>query len=446
MPGGKENISFVVNRLNLKPKNGSRIISATDKGQPLYIPTSVPSMPPIPPQGIGEKRKKATKPPIQTPGGIKKDGMIHRTPGGQGRDYTDDDRARHGRDTHVGHRFGAYLQSPPLIFTRDKHTMPMGDMFRGASAFLICGGPSFAQVDKTKLSQPGVLTMGINNSMKTFRSNLWISVDDPTHFIKSVWIDPTIMKFVPLDHAEKYIFDNEKWVMMGMKVGDCPNVWYYKRNEKFNAKQFLWEDTFNWGNHKDYGGGRSVMLVAIRMMFFLGIRNIFLLGADFKMDESKGYHFDQSRSKESVANNNDTFSKMINRFTELKPIFEKNGLFLYNCNPESELKVFPFISVDDAIANCLYIMPKDLANERTEGLYDRMAHIKDATNKEVEVSKALDKLVKQFSAKFEQKKTLTDTSEIDQELKVLSDNIKVKELELEQRRTEKEKVITTGKV
>jgi hypothetical protein len=80
-------------------------------------------------------------------------------------------------------------------------------------------------------------------------------------------MDPTIMKFVPICHASKFIFNSDEWKFMDVRVGDCPNIVYYKRNEHFKAKQFLWEDCINWGNHKDHGGGRSVMLAAIRILF-----------------------------------------------------------------------------------------------------------------------------------------------------------------------------------
>jgi len=207
---------------------------------------------------------------------------------------------------------------------------------------------------------------------------MWISVDDPSHFIKSIWLDPKITKFVPYSHSEKFIFDNEHWKETDIRVGDCPNTWFFKRNEHFIPEQFLFEDSVNWGNHKDYGGGRSVMLAAIRMLFFLGVRTIYLLGCDFKMNEQSKYHFDQDRTTSSIKGNNDTYRMLIDRFNKLKPIFEENGLNVYNCNPASELKVFPFINLDDAISIACSKLPSDLVNERTEGLYDRLAKIEAA--------------------------------------------------------------------
>jgi hypothetical protein len=307
---------------------------------------------------------------------IKKDGQYISPPIAEKIDVNDQTALRHGRDRYVGFKLGNYVQPAPLIFSRDGASIYIADMYRGCPAFLIAGGPSFANVDKTLLSQPGFLTVAINNSVKSYRPNLWFSVDDPTHFIKSIWLDPKITKFVPFDHTEKFIFDNEKWEEMTTKVGDCPNVFYYRRNESFNAEQFLFENTVNWGNHKDLGGGRSVMLATLRILFYLGVREVFLLGVDFEMSKEQKYHFEQNRSDNSIKNNNETFALLNERFTLLRPIFEKNDFYVYNCNPNSRLKVFPFADYNDAIKYCMENMPKDLAKERTEGLYDRKANDK----------------------------------------------------------------------
>ena len=295
------------------------------------------------------------------------------TPFGDSKDANDNQIARWGRARHEGYRKFKhnFLQPAPLLFTQDHHPLWLGDIYRGRSAFLIAGGPSFAQLDPTKLRLPGVLTMGLNNSVKTFRPNLWTCVDSPDHFLRSIWLDPAIQKFVPICHASKFIFNSDEWKFMDIRVGDCPNMVYFKRNEHFQAKQFLWEDCINWGNHKKHGGGRSVMLAALRILFILGIRRVFLLGADFKMNPSTNYHFEQGRSRGSISGNNSTYHLLNKWFSELRPLFEEQHFYVYNCNPESGLKAFDFVSFDQAIADVTEEFGNiDIPNERTKGLYD----------------------------------------------------------------------------
>lgn len=309
--------------------------------------------------------------------------IVKEIPQNKNYDVQDWKKVRHGRDTHVGFPLSNFIQPAPIFFSEDAHNIWIGDIYRGASCFLVLGGPSFGKLldekfilngkeysTKELLEYPGHIIAGVNNSPKSIRPNIWISVDHPQRFIKSIFIDPKIQKFVPLDHADKHIFDSTLWDIDDLMVGECPNVIYYRRNERFQPDQFLWEDTINWGEHKDYGGKRSVMLAAMRILFNLGIRKVYLLGCDFKMDENYTYHFDQKRATGSVSSNNATYKKLQERFLVLKPIFDQNGFEVYNCNPESGLTAFPYKSFIECIEDRFYEMP-DIVTEKSNGLYDR---------------------------------------------------------------------------
>jgi len=315
-------------------------------------------------------------------------------------DLNDHSRLRHHRDRNIGFPTNQYIQPAPMLFNRDGLNMFMGDIYKGSSAFLILGGPSFGELLKEEtefngkfvsnrelLNMPGFITMATNNAPRSFRTTLQCSVDDPQNFIKSIWFDPKMTKFVPFDHAEKHIFDNEKWEQTDTVVGECPNVHFYRRNEHFQPDQFLTEGTFNWGEHSDAldalgnKGGRSVMLVAIKLLYYLGIRKVFLLGCDFKMDSGSKYHFEQSRSVGSQKGNNATYEILKTRFESLLPFFEKADFKVFNCNLNSGLKVFPMIPFDEALKFATSGMPI-IETERTEGLYDRKAN----QNKKVKVT------------------------------------------------------------
>jgi hypothetical protein len=283
-----------------------------------------------------------------------------------------------------------------MLLNSSLEKISLKNQYINSKAFLILGGPSFGEFISSDnkiliggrflshrecLRYPGFVTMSVNNSVKTFRPDLWTCVDPPNRFIKSTWLDPRIQKFIPECHKDKQIFDSETWETTNHIVKECPNIFFYHRNDKFNHETFLTEDTFNWGNHKDLGGGRSVMLVAIRMLYYLGIRTVYLLGCDFKMDFNKGYHFDQGRSISSQNNNNSTYMKMQERFTKLRPIFEKEGFHVFNCNPNSQLTAFPYIDFESALKLSVCNMPRNIINERTEGLYERDKDKKDKKNK-----------------------------------------------------------------
>jgi hypothetical protein len=219
------------------------------------------------------------------------------------------------------------------------------------------------------LNSTGIVTYGINNGVKTYRPKLWGCVDSPDRFLKSIWLDPTIHKFVPQSQIDNFIFDSEKWKLTDIQVKQCPSVTCYKRNDRFDATKFLIQDTINWGNSKELGGCRSVMLPTLRICHLLGFKTIYLLGADFKMDKTTKYHFNEQRTDSSIKCNNKTYDRLKEEYLpQLKPEFDKVGVKIYNCNPESELKVFDFMPYEDAIrqASTNFIKVKD---ERSYGLY-----------------------------------------------------------------------------
>lgn len=294
------------------------------------------------------------------------------------RDENDQRALRHGRARHIGFSFESeYFQYMPFFYSSEGNVdyASIGN-YRGAHAFLICGGPSFGELDHSKLKN--CLTMGVNNSAKTYRPDMWTCVDQPSRFLKSIWLDPKIQKFVPFDHTESELWDNtvESWGPLYsnvqkqkvMKVRQCPNTLFFRRNEKFEPSRWLFEYTFNWGDHSKWGGGRSVMLVALKLLFVLGIRNVYLLGCDLIMDDSHKYHFDENRDKGAQRGNMSTYKKMIEvYFPKLKPYFDSFGFEVYNCNPNSRLQAFPHMPYDEAINRATSHLSVD--TEISSGMY-----------------------------------------------------------------------------
>ena len=305
--------------------------------------------------------------------------------------------------------------------------MPMEGQFRGGNAFLMANGPSVGALDLTPLHRRWVMTL--NNGAKTFRGNATCTVDEPSRFSLSMWLDPTLMKFAPMSHFEKPLWDNrlvwqgcptarrgtrqcsdtacegrpspsacgsesladsataevedgwvQRWEQSKLKLGDCPNVIGYRRNEKFHAPRWLNEETINWGNHGKWGGGRSVLLAALRILFLLGFRKVYLVGVDFDMSDTKRYHFEEGRTPNAIKGNQSTYKKLQAWLTELQPLFLKAGYVVRNCNPASKLTAFPFISYEDALAESGAQLG-DITRERTEGMYTRAADAKAAKEK-----------------------------------------------------------------
>ncbi len=258
-----------------------------------------------------------------------------------------------------------------MFITSNHNRIDIRNHFSDQSIFIICNGPSLVNngYDLSLLKQPGVMTFGMNNGPKTIRSDLWTCVDDPQRFIKSIWLDPKIMKFVPFTFMNTMLFDSDKWEVTNIRVKKCPNVLFYTRNEKFDKKTFMFEPGFNWGNSKQNGGCRSVMLPALKICYILGFKKIYLMGVDFDMSSEYKYHFPEQRANGAIKNNLNTYDRLKNEYLPfINDEFGKCGIKIFNCNKSSKLDIFPYCDYNDAINECTGKLG-DIANERTWGMY-----------------------------------------------------------------------------
>lgn len=256
------------------------------------------------------------------------------------------------------------MRCAPMFFRHDGSSADLVNLYQGQTLFLVLNGQSLEGFDWQKLRRPGICTMAVNNGAHGLRPTLWTCVDDPTRFMESIWKDPTITKFVPMAHFEKPIWDKQKDTFSHQKVRDFPNIYGYRRNEAFQSRQWLYEDTINWGNHQKLGGGRSVMLAALRLAFLLGFRRVCLVGCDFYMADNHRYWFPEERSGNAVSNNMNSYRIMTGYFEELQPHFLAANFHVVNCNPESRLKVFPFTDLDTELKAA-----EVKTDTTTEGMY-----------------------------------------------------------------------------
>lgn len=243
---------------------------------------------------------------------------------------------------------GNWHRGCPFFFRENGQAVDLVDLYRGGSVFLLLNGPSTNDVDLSLLSVPGIFTYGVNNGAHLTRPNFWSCVDSPQRFMGSIWADQTIQKFVPMAHMQRPVWDGAKECLSERRVADHPNVIGVRRNERFNAQTWLAESTINWGNHGSLGGGRSVMLLALKICYLLGFRNVFLVGCDFRMTPESGYFFNEERTKQAVTNNTNSYQIMQGYFAQLKPHFDRAGFRVMNTTKDSALEAFPYIDFVEA--------------------------------------------------------------------------------------------------
>lgn len=225
------------------------------------------------------------------------------------------------------------------------HPVNFEGVLKNRSVFLAGGGPSLSTIDLSLLSRRGVISMAMNNAWSIFRPTYWVCVDEPHRFCEKGWEDPGIIKFCPAAHRNNMLRrrQGQKLRKVTLRPMDCPNTYFFCRGEHFDPERYIKEPEVCWGNPSDkadacgHQGARTVMLAAIKLLYWMGAKDIYLIGTDFRMSEDHKYAFPQDRPPASIQNNRNTYAAMLDRFEALKPHLRKAGLGLHCCVADSPL-------------------------------------------------------------------------------------------------------------
>ena len=272
-----------------------------------------------------------------------------------------------------------------LIINRTGKPVDIANLFWDADLFVVLPGPSLAKLPLDQLNRRGVVTFGVNNVAATaYRPDIWTCVDPVCKMHCNIWRDPGIMKFMPDGKFREVILDQTEdgeFVQTDQHPHHLPNVFGYRRNTFFDPAKFLTEPTCNWGNTKkgaDKGNPQgnpkypytlNVMMAMFRLSFYLGFRRLFLLGCDFNMTAQRPYCFDEQKAGDGVGpanSNNNAYAAVTAFLTALKPYFDKEKFQVYNCNPDSHLRIFDHVPFEDALAEST---KRIIKNASTVGWY-----------------------------------------------------------------------------
>lgn len=141
---------------------------------------------------------------------------------------------------------------------------------------------------------------------------------------------------------------------------DCPNVWGFSRESRFNPATFLEDSSAHWGG--EFDSHRKILYTpycAIRLLVHLGIKNIFLLGVDHIMETGKGgYAFPQGRTPGAAKSNNAHYQIVNEAMGQLRPYLEAKDIHVYNCNKESHCPAWDYLPFEEAVATCTSMIPE----------------------------------------------------------------------------------------
>lgn len=207
----------------------------------------------------------------------------------------------------------------------------------GKRCFIIGGGESLKGFDFTKLNNE--LTIGINKAFYTYpNSTINYSMDSVLYDdIKSGRLDK---------HNEEKHWD--KWMSYkGIRVFLTP-----LETKKFGPEVYLIKRSLERilnQNNLDEGiyGGMNSGLGAISLAVALGSTEIYLLGYDLKCKESS--HFHSGYDSRNLEEFNNKLKEYRDEITLFKHLLDYYKIKVYNTDFTSELKCFPFITIDKVL-------------------------------------------------------------------------------------------------
>ena len=223
---------------------------------------------------------------------------------------------------------------------RDAHDEPVDWLHldrarRGSmSCFLIGRGWSATDEKLSRIQSSCFLSATINNYPRSFQPDIWITGDPPNYFGRWIWENTRVQKFVPLETADmpcpKPDVDGDK-----KTPKDYGNVHFYHHATNVDPSNFFMTPYASWGTtsygrddtDRPRGGVRSSMIAALRILYHLGICNVYLLGCDFAPHDHPDDNY---------------FADLSGQLKELRPIFDDHGFFVMNTNPDSHLRCFDF--------------------------------------------------------------------------------------------------------
>lgn len=256
----------------------------------------------------------------------------------------------------------------------------LGGIWAGRPGMLVCGGPSLARTPVTRLRERGVVSVGVNNAAAYAQTTAATFGDPQWKFHHSIFFDPKCMVFAPtakLIRKVRVKLPDGTYRFSDRTVAECPATFGLGRTGRLHPEQFLSTEYAHWGH-----GGKddqeqpfrriASMLLGLRLLHYLGCSRIYMIGVDFWTTREQPYAWGGQQSS-----GNKIWWKIDRMLLDIRGEFDRSGVPVWNCNPETRSQAFPFASWTTAIADCTRYMP---AGE--PDLFDWYSHKKMAADRE----------------------------------------------------------------
>jgi len=210
------------------------------------------------------------------------------------------------------------------------------------ACFLVGGGYQLPDV-RTRLNDPRIFTMGMNNAATQFTPNLWTGADSPDHYSPGILFNPTIMKFIYMKFVD--------FVVNGKPMSSLTNAYFMPWRDA-EAKHFF-------SDRPRIGWWGNVFTLALELLHYLGFRTIYIVGAGLHVDDRGAYGYESDLEDDELEFNQCTYDSVVRQVRCINEASEAHHLDLISCTPDSRLNKFlTYAPFDDAFGYEVAMIPE----------------------------------------------------------------------------------------
>lgn len=221
----------------------------------------------------------------------------------------------------------------------------LAGMLRGLPVILCAPGPSLADVNGQTLRGRGRLVAAINTAYPHVTPDLWIGLDPPACYDRSIWWEP-------FPKITSWNWRNE--FSLGKRIKAAPQVFFAKLDDDAHANQML--DRIDGEAH--FAWSSSTLIGAIHILLWLGARTIFLVGTD--MGGKTDYFDNRVLLYDERAENRHGLIRQTRELAVLALEANMRGVNLFSATPDSALNKFlPYVPVAEVIHKLESAIPSD---------------------------------------------------------------------------------------
>lgn len=228
--------------------------------------------------------------------------------------------------------------------------------FAGKRCFIIGTGPSLRTTDLDILKDKEEITFASNKIFKIFNETSWrpqlYCISDLEVF--SFYFEQICS--LNLEHEFLVNIMNSKYsneIDKQKLIGDNKYIFEIYKDEIKDVKTGKWIPNFS--EHPDkyvVDGGITVTYSMIQWAYFLGFKEVYLLGVDFNyedltgMDRKKGDHFCENYIEKGEVVNNPKIEESLKAYEVAEKFSKEHNFRIYNATRGGKLEVFERVDFD----------------------------------------------------------------------------------------------------